>query len=940
MRLNVAWQIIIGTVAIQVVMVGALLFSGITQVQQNQQEVLERTAEQQSRLLGSALTPGLAYADPAMLQDLLGLLADDSNVLYAVVLDASDRPLASVGVAPDHLPAVEQGVRREAGQVEIARSIELSDQPLGSVAVGYSTEAIEQLSANLLERNVLLALGVLGLSILAAILFALMMTRRLRLLLQGSKALEAGHLDHRVRIDSRDEFGDLALTFNDMAAHLGTTQSTLQQQNQQLNRSVARLESMLGGANAILWEANPDSHEWEFVAGDTRKLLGFPSRNLGRGELRARHIHPADLPRVREAAREPGAGPKVVDYRFAHRNGQWIWLRDILSWADDSGNRRSLRGLTLDITAHRRATAALKESENRYKDVVNHISEVIFRTDADGRWTLLNPAWEAMTGFPVEETLGEPLCNYVVPHDRDDAQSFCATLLEGGTHAQSEEIRLRTHDGGHRWVSVYASARFDDDGQVMAMFGTMMDISDRKEAEEEIRRLAFFDGLTGLPNRTLLHDRLGQALANTARTGQHGAVLFIDLDNFKDINDTLGHAVGDDLLRQVARRMANSVREADTLARLGGDEFVIILNDLHPDPARAATEAEAVGRKLINLLREPFELAGQNRHVTPSIGATLFSGRSLGVEEVLKQADLAMYRAKNAGRNTVRFYDPELHRAVEARFELESELRQALDHDGFTVAYQPQVEADGHVIGAELLLRWPHPQRGEIAPTVFIPVAEQTGLIVPIGRQVLRTACERLAAWQHSAAFRKLTLSVNVSARQFRHKQFVQDLHTMLQETGAPASRLKLELTESMLLEDVDTVVSHIDDLRLLGVEFALDDFGTGYSSLAYLKRLPLSQLKIDQSFVRDVLDDPNDAAIAQMVVNLAHTLDLDVIAEGVETDEQRAFLFGLGCRHFQGFLYGYPGDLEGLETAVLAASPVSLEPTLRPQIDSIKSNR
>lgn len=320
-------------------------------------------------------------------------------------------------------------------------------------------------------------------------------------------------------------------------------------------------------------------------------------------------------------------------------------------------------------------------------------------------------------------------------------------------------------------------------------------------------------------------------------------------------------------------------------------------------------------------MRDPFELAGQNRHITPSIGATLFSGHSLGVEEVLKQADLAMYRAKNAGRNTVRFYDPELHRAVEARFELESELREALDQDRFTIAYQPQVEADGHVIGAELLLRWPHPQRGEIAPAEFIPVAEQTGLIVPIGRKVLRTACRQLAAWRDTAPFCELTLSVNVSARQFRHTQFVHHLREMLRETGAPPNRLKLELTESMLLEDVDTVITHIDELRTLGVEFALDDFGTGYSSLAYLKQLPLSQLKIDQSFVRDVLDDPNDAAIAQMVVNLAHTLDLDVIAEGVETAEQRAFLFGLGCRHFQGYLYGYPGDLKGLEQAVLAAS-------------------
>ncbi|WP_018872995.1 EAL domain-containing protein [Thioalkalivibrio sp. ALJ16] len=918
MRLNFAWQIIIGTVAIQVVMVVALMFSGISQVQQNQSQMLERFAEQQGRLLSSALTPGLAYADPEMLQDLLDLVAGDSNVLYAVVLDAQDQPMASSGISPEALPEQPGHIRTAPGQIEVFKEIELAGQPLGSLAVGYSTNAIDAMSTNLLQRNVTLAIGVLLLSMVAAIVFSLVVTRRLRLLNQGGKALQSGRLDHRIRVRSNDEFGDLARTINDVAAHLGSTQAALEQQNQQLNRSVARLESMLGGANAILWEANPGTHEWEFVAGDTRRLLGFPARNLGRGELRARHIHPVDLPRVQNAARESREAPRSVDYRFAHRDGQWIWLRDILSWAHDGDGRESLRGLTLDITAHRRTSDALAESENRYRDVVDHISEVIFRTNAEGHLTLLNPAWESLTGFSVEQTLGQPICNFVAPEDREDTHHFCASLLEGSSHAQSEEIRLQTRDGEVRWVNVYASARFDDGGRVTATFGTMTDISDRKEAEDEIRRLAFFDGLTHLPNRTLLHDRLSQTLANTERTNLHGALLFIDLDNFKDINDTLGHAVGDDLLRQVAERMLDSVREADTLARLGGDEFVVILNDLHRDPARAATQAEAVGRKLIEILRTPFDLAGQKRHITPSIGATLFSGRQLGVEEILKQADLAMYRAKNAGRNTLRFYDPDLHRAVEARFELESELRHALDADAFSVQYQPQVEANGAVIGAELLLRWNHPERGAVSPSEFIPVAEQTGLIVPIGRKVLYIACEQLAAWQQKPEFRELTLSVNVSARQFRHKRFVADLTETLVSTGAPGYRLKLELTESMLLDNVETVIAHIEELRTLGIEFALDDFGTGYSSLAYLKRLPLAQLKIDQSFVRDVLDDTNDAAIAQMVVNLANTLDLDVIAEGVENEQQRAFLFGLGCRHFQGFLYGYPDTATALEAMVL----------------------
>ena len=918
MRLTFAWQIVIGTVAIQVVMVAVLLFSGLGQIQQNQAEVMKRFAVQQSHLLGSALTPGLAYADPGMLQDLLVRLAEDASLQYAIVLDANDRPLASVGLLPDPLPVLGTDLRSQPGQVELHHPIELADQRLGSLAVGYSTEALDQISTSLLQRNILLALLVLALSTLAAVAFSLIVTRRLRLLNLGGKALQQGRLEHRISVRSNDEFGDLATTFNEVAAHLETTQSAIQQQNAKLNRSVARLESMLGGANAILWEADPNTHEWEFVAGDTRSLLGFPAHTLGRGELRARHVHPEDLPQLREVSRDRRPGPRIVDYRFAHRDGHWIWLRDILSWARDPEDRASLRGLTLDITAHRQATAALEESEDRYRDVVNHISEVIFRTDADGRWTLLNPAWEGLTGYRVEETLGQAMCEFVDPGDRTEAEAFCAALLEGGSHAQSEEIRLHTRAGELRWVSVYASAQCDAEGKVTAIFGTMTDISDRKRAEDEIRRLAFFDSLTGLPNRTLLHDRLGQTLANTGRTGMHGAVLFIDLDNFKDINDTLGHAVGDNLLHQVAERMLASMREADTLARLGGDEFVVILNDLHPDSAEAATQAEAVGRKLIDLFRPPFLLAGQDRHVTPSIGATLFSGHRLEVEDVLKQADLAMYRAKNAGRNTVRFYDPALHRAVEARFELESDLRHALERDEFVIRYQPQIDQDERVLGAELLLRWPHRDRGEIPPGTFIPIAEQTGLIIEIGHRVLETACRQLAAWREVPELRDLTLSVNVSARQFRHGQFVASLASLLEDTGAPGDRLKLELTESMLLDDVETVVAHIEELRAHGVAFSLDDFGTGYSSLSYLKQLPLSQLKIDQSFVRDVLDDPNDAAIAEMVVNLARTLDLDVIAEGVETLEQRRFLAALGCRHFQGYLFGYPDTREALEALVL----------------------
>ena len=924
MRLNFAAQIAIGTVAIQAVMITVLIVSGTTQIRDNQDEVLERFADQQTRLLGSALSPGLAYADPGMLQEMLDELEQDTTLQYAVVKDAEARAMAEAGSVPGDLP-LDEGLRQEPGELEMRIPVELAEQYLGSIVVGYSTDDIDALATDLMERNIALAVGVLTLSILAATLFSLVVTRRLRRLKQGGQALQEGELDYRVEVTSNDEFGDLARTFNNVAAHLEITQDEIRQQNRQLNHSVARLESMLAGADAILWEANPQTGGWEFVAGDTRHLLGYPVERLSLAGLRVRRIHPEDLRRVQEVSRDASKQPRMVDYRFRHRDGHWIWLRDILSWAADEQARPVLRGLTLDITAHRQAAAALHESESRYEEVVNNISEVIFRTDAEGRWTLLNPAWEKLTGFPVHESLGRPLREFIVAEDPNEADRICQALMQSEEDRDfAEEIRLRTRDGDARWVRVFASTRRDERGRVTALFGTLMDINARKRAEEEVRRLAFFDNLTHLPNRTLLHDRLHQALAHAHRTGMHGAAVFLDLDNFKDINDTLGHAVGDELLQQVAARLSTSTRETDTLARLGGDEFVLVLNGLHPDRDRAAAETEAVGRKLIELMREPFPIGGQDRHVSPSVGATLFDGEDIGVQEVLKQADLAMYRAKNAGRNTVRFYDPELHRAVEARFRLEAELREALRRDEFEVHCQLQVNSDDRPVGAELLLRWPHPERGPISPAEFIPVAEQTGLIVIIGQRVLEEACRRLARWQHDPALRDLILSVNVSARQFRHGHFVNELAAMLQETGAPGDRLKLEITESMLLEDIEHAIANMQRLRELGIGFALDDFGTGYSSLAYLKRLPLSQLKIDQSFVRDILDDPNDAAIAEMVVNLSTTLRLDVIAEGVETEEQRAFLMHLGCWHFQGFLYGRPAPIDTIEALAAGGGPLT----------------
>jgi diguanylate cyclase (GGDEF)-like protein len=441
--------------------------------------------------------------------------------------------------------------------------------------------------------------------------------------------------------------------------------------------------------------------------------------------------------------------------------------------------------------------------------------------------------------------------------------------------------------------------------------------ADLRGTQRELELLAGQDPLTGLPNRRLLVDRLRQGLASSARGGSWGALLFIDLDNFKVLNDTRGHDVGDLLLRQVAERLSLGIRENDTVARLGGDEFVVMLEDLSNNLNEAVNQVEIVGEKILDKLNRPYQLSDCEHQSTASVGATLFSGHEQSVDELMKRADMAMYQAKAAGRNTVRFYDPEMQARVAARLAMESDLHRAIMQGQFVLYYQAQVDSSGRAVGAEVLVRWQHPERGLVSPAEFIPLAEETGLILPLGHWVLETACAQLAAWSVRDDMAHLTLAVNVSARQFSGANLVEQVLALIDQSGAPAKRLKLELTEGMLLENAEDVIAKMTSLKSSGVSFSLDDFGTGYSSLSYLKRLPLDQLKIDQSFVRDVITDNNDAAIATTIIALAQNLGLAVIAEGVETAMQRDFLGSAGCHAYQGYFFSRPIPLDDFERFV-----------------------
>ena len=500
---------------------------------------------------------------------------------------------------------------------------------------------------------------------------------------------------------------------------------------------------------------------------------------------------------------------------------------------------------------------------------------------------------------------------YYAPEARAVISNAVQAGIEHGT-SWDLELPLRTEKGRQIWVRAQGVAIMEA-GRAVKLLGAFQDISQHRHDVEEIRRLAFYDLLTGLPNRRLLMDRLRQAMLTSARTSQHGALMFLDLDHFKLLNDTQGHGVGDVLLEQVAKRLQSCVRDGDSVARLGGDEFVVLLETLSVHAHEAATQAEVTAKKILDVFGHAYDLQGHFYDSTPSIGIVVFLGDDEGIEELLKRADVAMYQAKSAGRNTARFFDPAMQAAVAMHDALEKDLRRALAAHEFVLHYQIQIDRAGDAIGAEALVRWNHPTRGMIAPAHFVPLAEATGLVLPLGQWVLETACAQLAMWAHDPQRATWSIAVNVSASQFAQSDFVASIAHALQTTGAAASRLKLELTESTLLDDVEEVIVKMNAIKAFDVGFSLDDFGTGYSSLSYLKRLPLEQLKIDQSFVRDLLTDPNDTMIARTIVALGRSLGLRVIAEGVETVGQYELLAGMGCDAFQGHYFGYPMAAEDL---------------------------
>ncbi|MDP1657815.1 MAG: EAL domain-containing protein [Methylotenera sp.] len=578
---------------------------------------------------------------------------------------------------------------------------------------------------------------------------------------------------------------------------------------------------------------------------------------------------------------------------------------------DKNGKRKALIIIGRDVTDRK-----LAESNLRIADTAIESLEAIVITDINNKILRVNSSFTRLTGYGSEEVIGKTTAIMKSGrHDKAFYQAMWKTLAEKKFWQGEIWDRRKNGEIYPKWLTITAVT--GPDGQVNNYVGAFVDLSERKEAKEAIHHLAYYDPLTDLPNRRLLRDHLDLALSNSARNQHYGAVLMVDLDNFKLINDTKGHAVGDLLLVEVAHRLKSCVREADTVARLGGDEFVILLESLSKDLSHAAIQAEVVSKKILKVINQPFLIAGYELYSSLSIGISLFTLPVATTEEMLKRSDAAMYQAKFAGRNTIRFFDPDVHATLEKRLKIEAELRQALPENQLKLNYQAQVDHQSNVLGAEALLRWEHPQHGLVPPNEFIPLAEESELILLIGEWVLYTACLQLKKWESNPLTQDLILAVNVSARQFGQPNFVLEVCRVLEETKVRASHLKLELTESLVLQNVASAIEKMEALKLLGIRFSIDDFGTGYSSLSYLTKLPISQLKIDRSFVSRIDTDKNDAVIAQTIIGMANTLGFNVIAEGVETEAQRLCLENYGCPSYQGYLFSKPLPLMEFESLV-----------------------
>ena len=828
------------------------------------------------------------HSNPAFIAAQAGHVT--SGLAHRDTFDAFEGTLSNIDVISTYLP--------------------IFDAQKRIIAVFEIYSDITDLTTQLGTTRQLVAAAVLGLLALLYLLQYVLVSRAQSVIDRQSKLLEQSivELDQRVQ--------DRTVALRESNRNLLSEIDDRKRIEETLRESTERYRAVTESSNEAIVTADRQgrivgwNQQAETYFGYTgTEVMGQNLVLIIPERFRTRHQH--GIERVLGGASSRLQG-KTVEVEGRRKDGSEFPIELSLATWEVSG-KHYVSGTIRDLSEKRQAEHHLRVAAATFET-----QEGVLITDHQFNVLRVNRSFSEITGYAVDDVIGKT--PRLLQSGRHDT-IFYAAMWEsiGRTGSWQGEIWNKRKNGEiyPEWLNITAVKT--NAGVVTNYVGTFSDITERKESENEIVMLAFYDPLTGLPNRRLLLDRLKQMVASSSRRPTSTALLFIDLDNFKTLNDTLGHDIGDHLLREVAHRLSQSVRAGDTVARLGGDEFVVLLDDLEDHGHDPGTQVELIGEKILAALNRPYQLGAIVHHGSASIGATVFANYHGTADELMKQADLAMYQAKASGRNALRFFDPHMQATVTRLAALESDLRYALEDRQFKLHYQGQVDAEGRLTGVEALLRWQHPAQGLVSPLDFIPLAEETGLIVPIGKWVLETACRQLVDWACRPKMDHLTIAVNVSVRQFQHKEFVDQVLTAIEQSGANPTRLKLELTESLLVSNVEDIVRKMTELRSAGIHLSLDDFGTGYSSLTYLKRLPLDQLKIDQSFVRNILTDPNDAAIARTVVTLADSLGLEVIAEGVETQAQSDLLTRFGCFAHQGYFYYRPMPIEEFDRLVQA---------------------
>ncbi len=702
--------------------------------------------------------------------------------------------------------------------------------------------------------------------------------------------------------------GLLVLTGNTdlVAIQIDKRTLELKRSNFKLAARERQFRKLVQTQSAIVWRADPVTFKFIFVSAEAVSILGYPVKQwLEEHDFWQKHLHPDDKEIVLHRCTQNAINTKnqsiEMEYRMVAADGHIVWLRDIATLAVEAGVITELYGFMIDITRQKHSEEQLRLAANTFE-----IQQGIMITDKDANILRVNKAFTEITRFSAQQVIGKnPRILKSGRHDEAFFRDYWHQLLRNGKFEGEIWNRRKNGEIYPEWQTVTAVR--NDLGEVSHYVSVLSDITEKKDAENKIHNMAFYDPLTNLPNRRLLLDRFDQELAVARRHKHYGAVLFLDLDHFKILNDSQGHLVGDELLVQVASRLASVLREEDTPARLGGDEFVILLHANSENLGAAADHALVVAEKIREQINTPFKLGHYQHQIGTSIGIALFPQNQENPDSVLQQADTAMYRSKSSGRNTISFFQPSMQEAADLRLSLEQDLRGAIIHGRFVLCYHPQMNSDGVMVGAEALIRWEDKIKGRLSPADFIPVAEESNLILTIGKWVLMEACNQIKMWQDDGLGRLPYVSINVSSRQFRQPDFVDQVQHAIKTAGIVPSRLGIELTESIMIVDIQDTVDKMNALKALGVSIAVDDFGTGYSSLVYLKKLPLDVLKIDRGFVRDILNDSSDAVIVETIISMAKHLNIKVIAEGVETAEQLAFLKSKGCTIFQGYYFDRP---------------------------------